>query len=239
MPDPDYASFGYGGADYPLTESTANTLLKDVDPAVYYALAYFQSVITTYLNDRILAVAAQTPEIPITAAVAHVVPFDPVPFLQEQHFRFPLLAVYRTKSEYTERSVTYPHRIGEWNVDYILPPMSAGQLERIGPILKGVADVVHNRIENMFDPSYEDGLKVWETAKLQSIELLSDNFGQWSNGSNLWFPSWAAKLRVKERVDAANPVPFDDFEGVDVYEDVVTPSATTITDFIVLAEELT
>ena len=55
----------FGGAAYntgnpyarPLTSSTANTLLRDADPAVYYALEFFAQVIRTHIGTRLLAEA--------------------------------------------------------------------------------------------------------------------------------------------------------------------------------------
>lgn len=152
MPQLDYSTFARGGAQYPLTSSTASSFLQDADPSLYQALAYFQGVCGLHFGERLVAEASACGA-SITAAVAATVPFDPTPYLTQAQFTFPLLAISRTKAKYPRRTVAKPHSENEWNLLYILPPLTAAQMERIAPVLKAVADVLDDRIVNGFDPN--------------------------------------------------------------------------------------
>jgi hypothetical protein len=194
----DYANFKHGGVSYPLA-ITADPLLKSADPAMYYALDYFQSVLNTYLGPRLLAEASRAPAIAsITAAVSSVLPMDPLPYLQEQQFKFPLLAVYRKSEKFSQLTAAVGQDDSEWCVDYILPPLTGGQLERINPALRAVGQILYNRIENMMDPDYADGAAIWTLAGIAKIELTEASYGAFSGTGNLVFPAWRGKLTVKE-----------------------------------------
>ena len=121
----DFGTFQYGGVSYPLTSSTANSLLRDADPSLYFALDYFASVISTHVGTRLIAESAGFPS-PITKAVMQVAPMDPAPYLLQQQFQFPLLVAYRVKDSYGRRTVTWQEDVGEWQVAYILPPLTQG-----------------------------------------------------------------------------------------------------------------
>ena len=226
----DYQKFAYGGTSYPLTASTTNTLLRDADPALYYAIDYFQSVLTTHLNARVVAEVARSPAITtITAAVSEWTPMDPGPYLNEQQFRFPLLAVYRMRDDYQERTATWVDRKSEWGLQYILPPVAASQYERMFPLLKAVSDVLHNRIESMMDPSYSSGLAVWAAAGIGKIELIRAIYGRYEAGGNMYFPALNASLAVTERVVPAT-ADLETLAGIDADIDQTGPEQAFVAD---------
>ena len=143
---------------------------------------------------------------------------------------FPILAVYRVRDTlFEDRTIAWPHRVGEWNVQYILPVLNAGQMERIWPILKAVGDVIHNRIETMFDPSYQAGARPWTLAGLESIKLQSAEFGRYSDADKNIFPTWKAKLEVKERVGFALGE-LGLLAGIDPATDLASPTAPLVSD---------
>lgn len=231
----DYQNFGYGAVQFPLTTSLANTLLQDADPAVATTLAYFQSVLTTHMGARLIAQAqagvTTQNQAPITGAIASTISFDPAPYLQEAQFAFPLLAVYRINAEYEDRTVTWPHEMATWGVQYVLPPLSPGQLRQLGPILSAVPKILHNRIENMFDPSYSSGLKVWAAAGIESMHLRTGARGRYESGGNLVFPMWSGTLLVKERVSTATSS-FGALTGIDYAEDLASRLDPTVLDVV-------
>lgn len=228
----DYATWSYGGVTLPLVSPGTNSLLQDADPAVYYTLDYFQSVINTYIGARLVAEAAKSPAVSqITSAVSAVLPYDPAPYLTENQFKFPLLALYRSKGSFKDHTIAWPHRIAEMTLQYILPPLNAGQAERLLPALNAVATTIHERIENMFDPSYQSGLKVWQAAGIESIILQTETYGRWDLGQGLSFPTWTAKLQVAERVSFAAGG-LSPLAGLDLTEDVASNQQPSVTDFI-------
>lgn len=227
----DFGSFKYGGTTYPLAASTANSLLLDADPALYYTLDYFQSVLNTYIGSRLAAEAAKVPvAAQITLSVGQVIPYDPAPFLVQMQSGFPILAVYRVRDTlFEDRTIAWPHRVGEWAVQYILPVLNAAQMEHLWPILKTLGDVLHDRIETMFDPSYLSGARPWVLAGLESIKLMSAEFGLYPAGEGLIFPTWKAKLEVKERVGfAAGELAA--FTGLDPATDMASVAAPLVSD---------
>lgn len=235
----DYDSFQYGGITFPLTVSTANPLLKDADPALYYALAYFQSVLTTHMGARLLAQCATGPVVvDIKAAVAQVCPYNPDPYLTETQFKYPLLAIYRNKAEDEDVTVTWPHEVQEWTVQYILPPLNSGQMERISPILSVIPKILQNRIENKFDPAFLSGADVWALAGVEAVKLVGGVWSRYEAAGNLVFPCWTGRMVVKERVmplpqTFSPPEGFQALTGIDNEEDLVdniNPDLTNVVD---------
>gem|GEM_PF-2976858 len=228
---PDYSSFSHGGSSYPLTSSTTNSALQDADPSVFFAIDFFQSVITTYIGSRLLAEVGRAPVIQnITSAVQQVVPYDPQPYLTQNQFRFPLLAVYRQKSKYDWRAQSWMRDSALWVVEYMLPPLTPGQVERLRPFLHSVEIVLLNRIENMFDPSYQAGLKVWQAAGLEEIRLEESTQGAYSDGGSLVFPSIKMFLTVKERDMPPAAGTFQALIGVDNEIDLASPNDPQLSD---------
>lgn len=227
----DYAQFQTGASSYPLTTSTTNSLLKDADPALFYVIDFFASVITTYVGPRLLAEAANAPAIAgITSAVMQVLPMDPGELLQEQQLKFPLLAVYRQKDVYQWKSASWNDDASTWRVVYVLPPLTGGQRERVLPALRAVAKTLQNRIENQQDPAYQSGASPWALANLESIELVSGEYGAFAGTGNLRFPAWTGTLMVKERdIEAANQWT-NTFTGIDAEIDLVTPNYPPVAD---------
>ena len=228
----DYGQFSYGGTPFPLTAATTNSLLQDLDPPNYYILDYYQTVIATHLGARFLAELARTPAITsIPAVLAQYVPLDPTPWLLEQQFQFPLLAVYRGKTSFEDRTITWPHVTTEFQVQYILPPITGGQAERLIPILNGVAKVLDNRTEAMMDPAYQSGLRVWAAAGIESIRVIDGAYARYESAGNLSFPCVNLKLLVKERVAASVAGAFQVFGGLDVQVDQVSGNQPVLLDF--------
>ncbi len=216
----EFGQFKYGGASYPLPTSTVDPLLKNADPSLYYVLDYFRSVLTKYMGDRLIAETLLPPAITaIQSPIQAVLPYDPTPFMQEQQMKFPLLAVYRKKDKFNWHTIAYHDDVSEWCVDYILPPLTSGQMERVAPILRTIGAILQNRIENMYDPFYQSGLLVWEAAGLEEIKLEEASYGNFPAG-NLFFPAWRGKLMVKETnsFDAAD-AGLGPLAGIDLEED--------------------
>lgn len=229
----DYAQFKFGGATYPLTSSLANPLLRDADPSLWYAIEYFASVITTHVEARLLAECAQAPAIAaITKAVAYVTSVDPTVVLLESQVQFPLLSVYRRSDEYDQRTLAYDHATSEWGVEFVLPPLSPAQYERVYPILKAVRDTLLDRIENTFDPGYQNGAKVWQLAQLESVRLTKGRFGSYDHDTgNLVFPAFMGTLLVKER-QMPLEAQFEKLSGVDIVVDAASSIGPSILDIV-------
>lgn len=235
----DYASWKFGKVVYPLTESTSNSLLRDADPTIYYALDFFSSMITMHVGARLLAQAAIIGA-PIPAAVAMTIGYDPAPFLEQSYFQFPLLAVYRKRGRLREKTGTWRHDEGELNVDYILPPLSAAEAEHILPILRSVGRVIDMRTEQGWDPTYTPpgGVlagKVWSSAyaNLEKIEVISESYA-FDAIADKPFCAWRGTLAISERSDVV-PGALGPFTGADGDLDYVDGDGTTVANIARIA----
>lgn len=228
----EQATFTQGGVTFPLPlgSVSGNTMLRDADPALYYALGYFASVLQTYIGPRLVADAAGILGGPnaLKSAVAYQLPYDPQAYLQEQQLaQFPLLAVWRERGKFKWQSVARDSNEDTWKIVYVLPPLTSSQREKLGPILAAVPKVLLNRIENMRDPGYLAGAEVWKLAGVQEIALVDDSWGSYDlPSSNLVFPAWMGSLYVAER---ENPMPRaaagGKWSGIDVEMDLAAGGA--------------
>jgi hypothetical protein len=201
----EQATFQHGGVVYPLATGTGASALHDADPAIYYVLAYFTSVLQTYMGARLAAeaVAAKlnTGQSAITNAVGYVMPYEPKLVSQEQMIgKWPLLAVWRESGKYRWRTVARMETQATWRVAYMLPPMSGGQLERLQPLLNSVPKILLNRIENLFDPAFMSGQRFMKLAGLSEVDMVEDTWGSYAfPQGEIVFPAWLGKLLVIER----------------------------------------
>lgn len=225
----DAASFVIGGVTYPLTASTTNSLLRDADPALFYALDFFASVLRTHLEARMIAEANRL-NLPLSGAVVYTNSIDPGKHPIDTRYRFPLLSVFRQKSKYGYRTINWAERTSKWGVTYLLPVLSTIQAEALNPILKAVGDVLADRIELGFDPAYNSGQKVWAAAGLDEISIDEDEWNLFSVPDGVqYFPGITCSLTVKERT---MPTPLTAMTGADVEIDLATTGQTTINDFV-------
>lgn len=239
----DYASVRAGGASYPLSSAITNALLKDADPVVYYALDFFKSVLETNLGARIAAEATAAGVSAISAAVASTLPTDPAPFLLGEEFQFPLLAIHRKETTISEHTICYTRAVCDAQVFYVLPPVTAGQAERLMPTLKAVRDILWLRTELGFDPAYTPpgaaaGASVWTLSGLDRILFTGDQYGAFDPGGEMFFPTWMGKLRIVERSSAV-AADYEAYAGADVALDFVDPGdGTTLSDVVNIATKL-
>lgn len=231
MPD----DFYYGGVTFPLTSSTANSLLRDADPAVYYALEFFAQVIATHVGPRLLAEATLAGATDITAAVAESMPIDPAQFLTEEHFKFPLLALNResTTFKYLTKRRQAIHKL---KLSYVLPPLKPSQAERLLPTLHAVGLLIDQKATDGTDATYTPtaptgtaGEFVWsETrAAVARVEIKDATIGAYQISNDLFFPAIVMSLEMWELADA-DTTAYDDYEGADVDTNVRQDSDGTI-----------
>lgn len=218
----DYGQFKVGNTVFPLTTSLANSLLKDANPAVYYALEYFTAMLQTHLGDRwdLAVVAAGMPEL-VGKVVSYSVPYDPLPDLQSQQMTFPLLAVWEKESTTEQITNSWYHHQCVWHVSYTLPALTSAQKELLYPFLNAAKKVLVDRTEQGYDPAYEDGLTVWDEthAGIEKIQVSSATFGNVSVDpkTNLYLPALLLTLDVSIR-EGFDTSFLESFDGVDGYQ---------------------
>lgn len=230
---------------YPLQTNGSNTLLRDADPAIFYALEFYKQCIETHVGDRLLQEASEAGADMIAAAVAETLPLNPEPFLTEEHIKFPLLAVYRKSSTFRyvgQRKLS----VDEMDIAYVLPPMEAGEAERLLPILKAVMAVIDSRTEQGFDPAYTPttptgtaGEVVWKAdrAGLARVEVTGVSYGGYTPTPDLYFPAVVLSAKYEERHDYVMSE-LQVTTGVDATLDLKDPTdGTTVSDVVQAATQ--
>lgn len=202
--------FYSGGVDLPLTSSVANSLLRDADPAVYYALEFYAQVLETHLRARLVAEAAAVGATQVASAVAETLPIDPEQYITEEHLKFPLLTLHRESTSYkylTKRRVA----IHKLKLAYVLPPLRAAEAERLLPILHLVGNLIDQKTVQGLDPAYTPsaptgtaGEFVWSSSRagVAKVEVKDSTTGAFQISSDLFFPAIVMSLEMWELADS-------------------------------------
>lgn len=229
----DFASFNNGNSHFPLATGSTYSLLRDADPALFYALEFFSAILTTHIGARLVEAAAAAGAEQITAAVKETLPCNPEPWLQDTHIKFPLLSLYRKGTTYRyvgQRKIS----VQEFELSYVLPPMQASEAEQILPILHAVESVLDNRAELGMDPAYTPsspagtaGESVWSLTRagVVRVEFTASQTGAYTPAADLYFPAVQMTFQMQERSDH-DLTELDVFAGADVIQDLVAEDST-------------
>ena len=211
----DYGKFKFGNTEFPLTSSTANSFLQDANPAVYYALDYCKSVLFLHLQDR-WAAEVQKVRMPIADGyvVNYALPYDPGPSLLSQQFKFPLLALWEKENVTEPRTFSWYHSRKTWQLMYCLPSLSPSQMERLYPALTAVDTILRDRIEQGYDPNYQNGREIWSYmfAGVEKIQTQKSVLGYLTvpkDTTNLYLPTLLITIEVSVR-EGFNPAFLED-----------------------------
>lgn len=219
-------TFQVGNVIFPLTNTSGNDLIKDGDPLIYNLLQFYKSVINTYLGDRWLSAATaagltDAKNTLITKPIMQLVPYNPADFLEESQYKFPLLSAARTKETFKEKTRTWYEVSCQLQILYMLPPLTASQMYQLDTFRSLVRSVLLDRLELGYDPHYNNGELVFQTAGIEQIALVKSDYIGLENPKNIktFFPSIMLTFDVKER---RNQVvnSFPDLTGIDGEVDI-------------------
>lgn len=194
--------FGYSSIVSPITSSLANSSLKDLDPALYYAIDYFTNIIKKHAGSRWDAESALVRTDLVGKIVNQTLPYDPLPFPQQNQFRFPLLAVYRTEEDYEWKVISKDHITCVFDVLYILPPLEVEAAERLYPFLSFIGKALLERTKQGFDTNINSGEQYWHESGIEEIGFIGSTYGKAPVvlNSNIQFPLISMQLKVVERL---------------------------------------
>lgn len=228
----DYDSFSAGGVAFPLATSTANSLLRDADPPIFYALEYLSAVLERYIAPRLLAQAA-TQRLNLPRAVVQTISVKPTPNLFADQFRFPALAIYRTDETFADKTVGLGGLQSEWEWAYILPPLQPGPLKEIHPILRAVAAVMYHAVDQGHDPAYDDDVNVWSRAGVAGIRVMDAKYGGYQpiDDQPEFYRAVVGTIRAFE-LGVPGGDSLEPFEGVRVHVDVASKTEPTLQDVV-------
>lgn len=200
----DGYNFGFDSVVFP---AVPGETLSSLDPVTNTILRYFTNVIKINLG---AAFAADAALCGFTNAkgmnflidgymVAQSVSFPVSSSLSVADYKFPLLSVYRTKRKFTQNSSMKVIIESEYDVNYILPPLSIIQFNKLYKYLSAVSDVLVDRTWRGLDINYNHGEQVWKTAKVAYALMHGDEYGSFlGQDGKTEFPSIKLSLTMME-----------------------------------------
>lgn len=244
----DYSSFQVGGVVEPIPVSTGHSLLRDADPALFFALDFWAYCIRKYVGDRLMQAVTAAGMIegkrsdPIRSAVQQIYPWAPDLEFTSNQFNFPLLAAYRKTSTYKRKTASWENDRCSFDLFYAFPPLTAGQNEAVLPILRAVEDVVRKKTTQGWDPGYTPpggnlGDQPWglKFASVEEVGFERGHQGTLPGTGSLKFPFLLMEGYFIERdmyLPAANK-----FAGGDITGNLVAPDQTTVPTLLQVATQ--
>jgi hypothetical protein len=225
----------FGEVTFPLDPLQVNYSTMNVaDPAQAGLATLIRAVLLTDLGAAFDAAKVGTTV--DGYIVESVVPFDPQPWLSlAVTNKFPLVAVYRDKSEVEETTLRWLQRTTEWGIVYILPELDPVGMGKLYPMLNAIGSRLAQAFYLEHHASYNDGYNIWDelgfaSARVTKIEPM--NYVAELEGNTLInFPAIKIVLKTEEIAgDFPAIVPFLGFQTAINLLDV--PTNTKILDFI-------
>jgi len=211
--------FKYGAVQYPLpSQDSGASLLSVADPLISTLLDFFSYRLTAYLGDALTSAAASGGVV-IANTVESKLSIDPTAIAKADQFKFPLLAVWRKRSDHTDKTTNWHSYLSKLGIAYILPPMNAAQSMHIWPILHAVNDVIDHSIIVGHDAGFDSDTRVFEENKTGRSRLMRCEFSRYPFGDTMDFQAWTGELEVTELMRPTT-------DGLPTY----TGSDLTITD---------
>jgi hypothetical protein len=229
--------FRHGQVLYPLTDDTTNSLLLDADPALFYAIQFFSSVLNTYVKPRLLMQAALE-DYNLPSAVEATIAYEPTPFLLSGDFTWPLFCLYRVEDEWSRPNQSNPTCKSSWEWSYVLPPLTPQEIPEILPILRTAAVAISHAAMVGYDAGYENGATLRDLAGIVKMVPGRIKYGAFEpvDGEPKWWRAVSGQLSVEERDDFVLEDELD-FAGADINLDLANKDVQTVVDFVQLVQQ--
>lgn len=234
----DYLNAQVGAIKFPLATSTGNTALFDCDRALLEVINFIAACIRLDCQARWNDSVNQLGLTQLDGyMIQTILPRDPIPTMMHIQDKFPLLAVYRTKARYEEFTVNHVRSKGIWRIDYVLPPLNAGQTTNLFPYLAAVEKCLVSRLMLGFHPLYMNGKLIFgeSNAYIDYIRLTDstmDNalmYGEHDYQNKTGpFLMLRMEMECRER-DLVPDTGFEVLDGVDATIDVATDGYADVT----------
>lgn len=234
----DYASLQVGAFVAPLDPSTAHSLLQDADPALFAVLGFVQAVLQAHLGARFDAEVVKAGLPALAGKIsALAIPYDPLPFLQQAQLEPPFVALYVPRERSEGKTRQYYHLVETWKLLWVLPPLTPAQFLQLSSFRRAVFKVVNDRIDQGYDPAYQDGAQVVEAGGIEQINVVEASYGTIQGlRTELFFPAVELEIEVMERRMATPGL--DSLAGVDGSVKVNNPDGTNPLTLIEFQKDL-
>lgn len=225
--------FTHGGVAYPLTATATNSLLRDADPALFYALDFIAAVLDSYIGPRLASQAAREGLV-IDSAVRQRLHVEPSPFLFADQFKFPSLAIYRKSELYSAGLTMSSDRdVSEWEYVYVLPPLMPRQVQELQPILRSAAVTIRHCVGAGHDPAWSSNADVWTLAGVEKAMVTAVRYGGYEalQENQNYYRAIVGTIQVTEIENTGtSSEDAEPFEGFNVQLDHGQPDTTVLDD---------
>ena len=197
----EQAGFQVGAFVSPLTPATTHGLLQDADPALYHALAFYKSVLSTHLGARWDAEVTKAGLSKYAGQITTLaIPFDPLPWLQQGSLAPPFLALFVPEENATDRTRAFYQTAATAKLQWVLPPLTLAQYNQLYPFLRAAAKVILDRTTLGYDPAYQNGAEFCALGGIAQLDLGPARYGAIQGlDTKLLFPTVEFELTVIER----------------------------------------
>lgn len=172
-----------GGVTYPLpSPGGGGDITALADPLQAKALAYWQACIDAYIKPAYVAAMAGQATATANQACTLTLPVDPVPWLDSQLLRPPVLAIYPVSGTWGKNALA-PYTLEHDTIDYtyhvvyVLPAVTFAQFLRISAFLQAVYEVLVLTTEKQSDPHYNSSEEVWQGVGTSAVYFSEVKFG--------------------------------------------------------------
>jgi hypothetical protein len=166
--------FQWNSQRYPLDFPIIEPITSLNDPVLETLCGFIKGIINHYVSPSFTYEAQQTKlttadgvQYVGTGAVGDVLCFPLNPnTLQTTTLKFPLVSIYRTNSETLQFSLVKVMTISSFTINYILPPLTIQQYNRLYCFLEIIYKVIANCMSNGRDANYNNGELVFKECGL-------------------------------------------------------------------------
>ena len=235
---------GFGGQRFP---ADAVTTAVDLDPGHTAIVGLLEAAINDELADAWAAIVGTLPTDHYLRLFSQIRPVGTASTLEmtpqvmtQYQSQWPVLAVYREGAPRLDWvSLQYRGWTQDWSVDYVIGPLKAQHLGKVGRFVIAVARVIENTITNGYHPAYLSGARQFfgQFSSIDPIGVMGPGIAQSLTDSEPGgYYGLTVTLRTLERrveTDYASATTFETITGyVPVgtgTADVMTEQYTTIT----------
>lgn len=189
----------FGGITYPLVAQADGAAVVSVaDPFIAKALPFWQRCIATYIETAYAAVMKGQTIGLTNRACQTTLDIDPVPWLDTQIIKPPVLAIYPVKEGFARLTMERDTTVTDYKVAYVMPAVTFEKYKLLAPMLQAVFRLLVCVTEQQFDASYESGQRVWDAAGTMSVVFGEAQYGSLESADKIghFLPAFFADVNV-------------------------------------------
>lgn len=237
-------NFNWGKTQYPLSTTNGYSPFQNISPQQFWILDFLSACLIIDAGAYYAQQVTQLKSIGLAGTLTPLlvspttIGYNPLSYLQEAQYLFPLLAMYPVSGDVKEFSIsTFVQSISTYEIMFVMPAMSSAEREVLGPFILACRDIIIKRLENCYHPSYLNGLNVGQLAGFNKagIHGWSAHNIQPPGGTNLEMPTLILNYKMWEMNQPSTISNLFPTTGLDGYIslDGYSPAQTIIQNFII------